>query len=333
LLLLALAGPLACARTEVPRPRAQAPILHVRSVDDGDTATAPVFVAVPEGEARPRPHPGGPKIFISADMEGVAGVVTDQQLGPEGFEYARFRELMTQEVLAAIYAAWAAGAGEILVADAHGNGQNLLIEKLPPEVKVIRSWPRPLMMMQGVEEGFAGAIFLGYHTGTTNPTGVRAHTMSSARLAAVKLDGKDVSEGGINAAIAGHFGVPIIGVSGDDRVVAETRELLGNVEGAVVKWAYGFHAAKTLTPAAAQVEIARMVGAAMARLDAFRPHRLPTPIRVEVTFKHYQPAEVLAYLPTFERTDAHSIAFRAKDIVEAARFLEFLLKYDRDLEP
>ena len=122
------------------------------------------------------------KIYISADMEGIVGVVTNEQLGPQGFEYARFREFMTQEVNAAIQGAFDAGASEIVVSDSHGNGQNLLIEKLPRDVLLIRAWPRPLMMMQGIDETFAGAIFIGYHTATTNPQGVRAHTISSARL-------------------------------------------------------------------------------------------------------------------------------------------------------
>src|SRR6185503_14730434 len=114
------------------------------------------------------------KIYISADMEGVVGVVTGDQLGPQGFEYQRFREFMTQEVNAAIEAAFEAGATEIVVSDSHGNGENLLLEKLPKNILLVRSWPRPLMMMQGIDETFAGAIFIGYHTGTTNPQGVRA---------------------------------------------------------------------------------------------------------------------------------------------------------------
>ncbi|HEX6045968.1 MAG TPA: M55 family metallopeptidase, partial [Pyrinomonadaceae bacterium] len=97
------------------------------------------------------------KIYISADMEGVVGVVSNEQLGPQGFEYARFREFMTQEVNAAIEGAIAAGATEIVVSDSHGNGQNLLIEKLRNTVLVVRSWPRPLGMMQGIDETFAGA--------------------------------------------------------------------------------------------------------------------------------------------------------------------------------
>src|SRR5919106_5894 len=111
------------------------------------------------------------KIYISADMEGVVGAVTNEQLGPQGFEYHRFREFMTQEVNAAIEAAFEAGATQIVISDSHGNGQNLLIEKLPKNVLLVRAWPRPLMMMQGIDETFAGVIFIGYHTGTTNPQG------------------------------------------------------------------------------------------------------------------------------------------------------------------
>ena len=96
------------------------------------------------------------KIYISADMEGVVGVVTGDQLGPTGFEYQRFREFMTQEVNAAIDAAFAGGATEIVVADSHGNGENLLIEKLPKNITLVRSWPRPLGMMQGIDETFRG---------------------------------------------------------------------------------------------------------------------------------------------------------------------------------
>ena len=126
----------------------------------------------------------GPKIYISADMEGLTGSVTGDQLGPAGFEYATFRRIMTEEVLAAIEGARAAGAGEILVSDSHGNGENMLLDMFPDDIRIVRSWPRPLMMMEGINETFDGVIFIGYHAGTTNPDGVRAHTMSSGRLAA-----------------------------------------------------------------------------------------------------------------------------------------------------
>jgi D-amino peptidase len=147
------------------------------------------------------------KVHISVDMEGIGGVVTSEQLGPTGFEYGRFREFMTREAVAAVTAAKAAGATEIIVADAHGNGQNLLIDQFPADVRVIRSWPRRLGMVAGVDQGADVALFIGYHAGTNNPAGVRAHTFSSANLTRVALNGTNVTEGAWNAAIAGHFNV------------------------------------------------------------------------------------------------------------------------------
>lgn len=273
------------------------------------------------------------KIYISADMEGVVGVVTGEQLGPQGFEYARFREFMTQEVNAAIQGAFDGGASEIVVSDSHGNGQNLLIEKLPNTVLVVRSWPRPLGMMQGIDETFSGAIFIGYHTGTTNLEGVRAHTLSSARLTDVRLKGVSVSEAGLNAAIAGHFNVPVIMVSGDDAVVKETTALLGNIEGAVVKWASGFHSAKTMTPEASYQLIRQKAERAVKRISEFKPYKLAPPIELEVRFKNYRPAEVLSYLSIVQRPDAHSIRFVGKDIVEVSKFLSFINTYELGLEP
>jgi D-amino peptidase len=273
------------------------------------------------------------KIYISADMEGVVGVVTGEQLGTQGFEYQRFREFMTKEVNAAIEAAFEAGATEIVVSDSHGNGQNLLIEKLPKNILLVRAFPRPLMMMQGIDESFDGVIFLGYHSSTTNSQGVRAHTMSSARLADVRLNNISMSEGGINAAIAGHFNVSVIMVSGDDAAVKEVTALLGDVEGAVVKWNYGFHSAKTIMPEAAYALIREKVKKAIGRIKEFKPYKLKPPIQLDVRFKNYRPTEVLSYLSIVERTDAHSIRFMGKDMIETSKFIEFILTYEAGLEP
>jgi D-amino peptidase len=273
------------------------------------------------------------KIYISADMEGVVGAVTGDQLGPQGFEYNRFREFMTEEVKTATEAAFEAGATEVVISDSHGNGENLLIEKLPKNVTVVRSWPRPLMMMQAIDETFDGAIFIGYHTSTNNMTGVRAHTISSARLADVKLNGVSMSEAGINAAIAGHFNVPVIMISGDDAVVKEVTDLLGPIEGAVVKWAYGFHSARTLTPEAAYDLIREKVKRAIGRIKDFKPYRIKDPVKLDVRFKNYRPSELLSYLSIVERTDSHSIRFIGKDIVEVSKFLEFITSYEPSLEP
>ncbi len=273
------------------------------------------------------------KVHISVDMEGVAGAVTGDQLGPTGFEYGRFREFMTREAMAAVTAAKEAGATEIVVADAHGNGENLLIEQFPPDVRIVRSWPRKLTMMAGVDETFDAAIFIGYHASTTNPTGVRAHTFSSATLTRVALNGVEMTEGSWNAAIAGHFNVPVVMISGDDAAIAEVRSVIGNIEGAETKKSLGFHSALTLTPQAAVDLIGRRVKAALARRGEFKAYRPAGPVTVDVSFKHYRPVEVLAYLPMFERTSAHSIRFRAKDMVEASSVMEFIGEYEPGLTP
>jgi len=275
----------------------------------------------------------GLKIYISADMEGVVGSVTGEQLGPGGFEYQRFREFMTAEVNAAIDAARAAGAAEFVVSDSHGNGQNLLIDRLPDDVTVIRSWPRELSMMAGIDETFDGVIFLGYHASTSNTRGVRAHTMSSANITGLRLNGITMTEGSMNAAIAGHFSVPIIMVSGDDAAVAENQVIIGDIEGAVVKWAKGFHSAETLTPEAGYEVIRTRTMSAINRIGDFQPYVLDTPIELELSLKNYTPVELLGYLPNVERVNSHTIRFVGKDIVEVSNFLTFVTSFRVDLQP
>lgn len=273
------------------------------------------------------------KVYISVDMEGIAGVVTGDQLGPQGFEYARFREFMTKEALAAVNAAKEAGATEILVSDSHGNGENLLIEQFPTDVRIIRSWPRRLSMMAGIDETFDAVLFIGYHASTDNAKGVRAHTFSSATLTHVALNGTTVTEGAWNAAIAGHFGVPVVFVAGDDAAVAEVKSLVGPLESVETKRNLGFHSANTLTPQAASEQISQKVKAALARLKDFKPYRVAEPVTVDISFKQYLQSEIAAYLPFVERTGSHSIRFRAKDMTEAASVMTFFTTYEPGLSP
>lgn len=275
----------------------------------------------------------GLKVYISADMEGVVGAVTGDQLGPGGFEYGRFRQLMTDEVNAAIEAAREMGATEILVSDSHGNGENLLIEQLPADIQLVRSWPRPLMMMEGVDETFDAALFIGYHASTSNPEGVRAHTISSANLTSVRINGVEMMEASINAAIAGDFGVPVVMISGDDATIAEAREIIGDMEGAVVKWSYGFHSARTLMPESANDLIRERVRAALGRLDDFEPYVMEGPVELEISFKNYMPAELMAYLPIVERVDSHTIRFVGADMTEVSRFIAFTTRYAVNVSP
>lgn len=273
------------------------------------------------------------KVHISVDMEGVAGVVSNDQLAPGAFEYERFRNFMTRETVAAVTAAQNAGATEIVVADSHGNGENLLIEQLPSSVRVIRSWPRRLGMMSGIDSSFDAAIFIGYHASTSNMSGVRAHTFSSGRLTRVALNGTAVTEGAFNAAIAGHFGVPVIMMSGDDAAIAEVRSLVGNIEGAETKKALSFHSAETLTPEASCQLIAQKVRAALERRKDFKPYRLTAPVTLDMGFKNYRPVELLGWLRGVERIDSHTIRYRGQNILDISDFIQFLTYYDFNLEP
>jgi D-amino peptidase len=273
------------------------------------------------------------KVYISVDMEGVAGTVTADQLSPAGFEYDRFRRFMTNEALAAVQAAKHAGASEIVVSDSHGNGENLLVESFPTDVKIVRSWPRHGGMMAGLDATFDAALFVGYHASTTNPHGVRAHTMSSAHLAKVILNGSAVSEGEFNAAYAGALGVPVIFASGDDVAMAELKSRVGNLETVETKRALGFHSAETLTPDAAVERIQAGAQAAFTRMHDFKPFVIKPPIILEITFKNYTPAEMLTYLRIVERVDSHTVRFVGKEMAEISDFIDFVDTYSPDMTP
>jgi len=273
-------------------------------------------------QAQPRPR----KIFISVDMEGISGVVQPPQLAPDGFEYQRAREWMTGEVNAAIAGIREAGPSEIVVADSHGNGQSLLIDKLPDDVRTVRGFPRPLEMMQGIDESFSAAVFIGYHASEWTPNAVRGHTISSARLLGIKLNGTEVSEGMYNAALAGQFGVPVAFVSGDRLAVTQLQQVAPAAEGAIVKEPYGYHSAQTVTPARGQAMIRDGLKRAMAKLGSgsLTPYRLNAPIALEVGFKLTIDAERAAFVPGLTRSDAHSVKGTFRDMTEITKLLQVL---------
>lgn len=276
---------------------------------------------IANAQGRPR------KVFISVDMEGISGVVDPAQLGPDGFEYQRAREWMTGEVNAAIAGIRAAGPAEILVCDSHGNGQSLLIDKLPDDVRIVRGFPRPLEMMQGLDDTFAAAVFVGYHASEWTADAVRSHTISSARLLGIKLNGMEVSEGIFNAALAGHFNVPIAFVSGDRLAVTQLQKAVAGVEGAIVKEPYGYHSAATVTPARGQTLIREGVARAMGKLGSLQPYRVTTPVALEVGFKLTIDAERAAFVPGLTRTDAHNVKGTFRDMPEVTRLLQVLTSF------
>lgn len=266
------------------------------------------------------------KVYISADMEGIGGVSTWQvQAGSQGREYEKFRRLMTQEVNAAIAGAFEAGATEVLVSDSHADGQNIDMELLDKRARLIRAWPRPLVMMQGIDASFDAAAFVGYHASEGQPSAILAHTMSSRRIAEIKLNGTAVPEAAFNAAIAGEFGVPVVFLSGDQTIGEEARRLLGPIETAAVKQATGFFSATMMHPEEAQRLIRAGVKRGIERRGEITPYKPAHPVKLEIAFKDVVNAEILSYLPGVERPRGNAIVFTARDMVEASKFLAVIM--------
>ena len=267
------------------------------------------------------------RVFISSDIEGVAGVVARAETATDGFDWGRARERMTAEVLAAIEGARAAGADGFVVADSHGSGLNLIPELLPDDAELVRGWPRPLMMMEGVERGdFACAFLLGYHAGARWGGGGLAHSFSSRLFSGLKVAGRELPEAGLNAAIAGQYGVPVALVSGDDACIAEVVSLFGDVETVTTKRSLGFFAAAGRAPNAVQADIRAAAERAVRRAGEIAPWRLEGPLVVELELKTPIMAETLAYLPLFERVGATTIRFEAADAGQDSRYLQFLIQ-------
>lgn len=271
------------------------------------------------------------RIYISADIEGIVGVVSRDQLMPEGFEYENARRWMTDTVVHACEAAHEEGVEEVILSDSHGNGESILIDRLPDYVQVVRSWPRPLMMMQGVELGsFVGAMLLGYHAGASHSGGVLSHTIGGTAFAEVRINGVVMPEAGINAAIAGHFDVPVLLASGDNIALDEIRARIGDIVTVPVKQVYSTQSAISLTPAVAHRRIREGVKAALARAGAAKPFKLENPT-LEIVFRNRLPAEYLSYLKGVERTDGYTIRYKGDDMVDVSRFIQFVVGYSSRL--
>ncbi|MDB9952247.1 M55 family metallopeptidase [Porticoccaceae bacterium] len=266
------------------------------------------------------------RLYISADIEGVAGVVSGEHMMPGGFEYQQAREWFTAEVAAACDSAFKQGIDEVVVSDSHGNGQSLMLDRLPENVQVVRSWPRPLCMMEGVDVGqYVGAMLIGYHAGASDLRGALRHTLHGGAITEVRLNGQVASETVISAATAAHFGVPTIMVSGDDAYIEHAQSVLPDVVGVTTKWAGSFTSARMLLPALVQQHIAEGTVEALDKLQHFKSGRLPDNIVLEVVCMQRKAAELLDYLPNVERTDAYTIKFVGKDMIEISKFLQFLL--------
>lgn len=264
-----------------------------------------------------------PKIYISVDIEGIAHVVNAQTAAGQ-FDYERGRRLMTAEVNAAIEGCLAAGAGEIVVSDSHGNAQNIIPEDLNEKAYLIRSFPRPLLQMEGIDSSFDGVIFIGYHPKEGTPEGNLAHTIWGTKFAEIKVNGRVFSEALFNAAVAGHFEVPVILVCGDQNVVQEARENFPGVETALTKQSLGFLSAMSPHPKAVQAEIRKKAEQAVRKIKEIKPYKVQKPVLLEIAFKNIFDAETTAYLPWVKRTEGKVVRVEFVDMLEANRFITAL---------
>lgn len=258
------------------------------------------------------------KIYISADMEGVSGIVHREQTSPQGIDYDLARRLTTDEVNAAVQAALDQGATEVWVSDSHGGNtfRSILLERIHPEAQLITGGPRPLGQLEGLDSSFAMVILLGYHV-RHGADGVLNHTTNGQAVHRLTLNGIEVGEIGLNAALAGHFNVPVGVVTGDDLTIGETKELLPWVAGATVKWYMTRYAARCLAPAKAHAVIREAVAEAFERRASLRPYRAEAPIKLRVTFKETGSAESAARVPGAKRLDAMTVELTAQDMAEA----------------
>jgi len=263
------------------------------------------------------------KVFISVDMEGVCGVIHWEDVSRSGKDYGLFRRLMTEETNAAIEGALAAGATEILVRDSHGSARNILPDLLHPEADLIRDWANsPISMMEGIDETFDAVIFIGYHARANTPNAILDHTMSSSSVYEVTLNGKKMPEAGINAYIAGNYGVPVVLVAGDKAICKQVKELFGEVETAAVKEGIG-NAARMLHPKKAQELIKLKTAEALNRLSDFKPFTFTPPYTMDITFRNEERAEIASWLPGAKRKTSTTVSYTSNDWMDVLKFFMF----------
>lgn len=253
------------------------------------------------------------KVYISVDLEGIAGVVSDAQTSPTGADYTWARRMMLEEANAAIRGAIAAGATHVLVNDSHGPQTNLRPDELDRRATLITGQPKPFGMAQGLDSTFAAAIYIGYHASGSVADAVHGHTFSGA-LKHVRLNGKEVGEYGLNGALAGYYGVPIAFVAGDAAFVAEARAFFPMVDALAVKDGIGYAAARTMHPMEAREQIEAGVRAALMKRIARPPVKLTLPITLEVELADLAQADKVMLLPGMQRVSGRVVRYTAADM-------------------
>ncbi|MBI4810515.1 MAG: M55 family metallopeptidase [Ignavibacteriales bacterium] len=271
------------------------------------------------------------RVFISVDMEGITGIVHGDQVSGTGGDYNIARKWMTEDVNAAVRGALDAGAKEIIVNDSHGDMRNILISDLDSSATLITGSPKPLSMMQGIDENIDAAIFLGYHAKAGTKDGVLDHTISSSTVYSIKINGIEMPELGINALVAGCFNVPVVLIAGDKAVCEQAREILGEkISTVAVKDGIGRYAAKTLSLQKSHQIIRQQVKDALLKYKQIKPYKLNPPYRFELTYLRSSQADMAMLLPNVKRIDARAVQIESDDFIVGFKFLRALIVLGRE---
>jgi D-amino peptidase len=262
------------------------------------------------------------RVYLSVDMEGVAGISHIKPTSRGDAGYAEAAELMLGEANAAIEGAFAGGATEVTVNDSHGQMFNLSPERLDPRARYV-SGTKPYSMVEAARDAaFAVALFVGYHARAGHPRGVIGHTYTT-RLVRVEINGRPVTEAGVNALYLGALGVPVGMVSGDDALAEELADWLPWAELVVVKRAIGFQAADSVHPSKARALIRdaaqRAVEMAAGEGSPLRPLAFEAPLTLRMEFSHSGQADMAAAVPGFERDGDRAITYQAADAITLFR--------------
>ncbi len=259
----------------------------------------------------------GLKVFISVDMEGISGIVHGSQTGRDQAEYQKGRALMVADVNAAIEGVLALGEAEIVVSDGHGGMKNIQPEDLNESAVLVRGRPKPLSQVAGVDGGFDAALFIGYHSMKGTKHGILSHTFSGRHIDSLTVNGMEIGETAMNAAIAGYHGVPLVFVSGDLAVTKEAKALNPNIVTVAVKEAVARTAAKCIHPNKARELIKRGVTEALEKRGAIDPFTFQPPIEMIVKYANSLMADGVELMPSAERVDGRTIRFALDDYIKA----------------
>lgn len=262
------------------------------------------------------------KVFISVDMEGVSTMTDPEDVLPHGADYQRGRVFMTGDANAAILGAFDGGANEVLVNDSHWIMRNLLIEQLDPRARVIKGFHKPMCMVQGLDESFDAAVFVGYHSCSGTEGGVLNHTLLGKEVHNMFLNGEPIGETRLNSLLAGHFGVPVVFVAGDDAVCREAKGVLGDtLETFAVKDGIDMFAGNCLHPEVAQRGIREGVARAVGARAGREPYRMEFPLTFGFEYSTTTIAESAAWIPGVRKTKPFETEFTSEDLPEAMRII------------